>query len=96
MGSQSNGKWQRFILASAGKLRALGKPKPNAVKYFSSIELIALLADPDWLDDATKTIGQYWRLKNARRNGLVLENPADDKSADAKIPTLEDYEQRAT
>ena len=84
------------ILVSAGKLRALGRPKPNAVKFFSSIELITLLADPDWLDEATKTIGQYWRQKNARRNGLVLENPADDKSADAKIPTLEDYEQRAT
>ncbi len=55
------------ILASAGKLRALGKPKPNAVKYFSSIELITLLADPDWLDEATKTIGLYWRRKNARR-----------------------------
>ena len=36
------------ILASAGKLRALGKPKPNSVKFFSSIELITLLADPDW------------------------------------------------
>jgi hypothetical protein len=84
------------ILVSAGKLRALGRPKPNAVKFFSSIELITLLADPDWLDEATKTIGQYWRQKNARRNGLVLENPADDKSADAKIPALEDYEQRAT
>src|SRR5664280_1026781 len=80
------------ILVSAGKLRALGRPKPNAVKFFSSIELITLLADPDWLDEATKTIGQYWRQKNARRNGLVLENPADDKSADAKIPPLEDYE----
>jgi hypothetical protein len=57
------------ILASAGKLRALGKPKPNSVKFFSAIELIALLADPDWLDEATKTIGQYWRRKNARRNG---------------------------
>ncbi len=55
------------ILASAGKLRALGKPKPNAVKYFSTIELITLLADRDWLDEATKTIGQYWRRKNARR-----------------------------
>ena len=31
------------ILVSAGKLRALGKPKPNAVKFFSSIELITLL-----------------------------------------------------
>ncbi len=58
------------ILASAGKLRALGKPKPNAVKFFSSIALITLLADPDWLDDATKTIGQHWRRKNARRHGL--------------------------
>ena len=61
------------ILAGAGKLRALGKPKPNSVKYFSSIELIGLLADRDWLDDATKTIGQYWRRKNARRQGLRNE-----------------------
>jgi hypothetical protein len=66
------------ILVSAGKLRALGKPRPNAVKFFSSIELIALLADPDWLDDATKTIIQYWRRKNARRNGLTDEKQAND------------------
>jgi hypothetical protein len=46
------------ILVSAGKLRALSKPRPNAVKFFSSIELIGLLADPDWLDEATKTISQ--------------------------------------
>ena len=65
------------ILVSAGKLRALGRPKPNNVKFFSTIELIALLADPDWLDDATKTISQYWRRKNARRNGLTLEKQAD-------------------
>src|ERR1035441_839790 len=58
------------LLGSAGKLRALGKPRPNAVKFFSSIELITLLADRDWLDEAMKTIGQYWRRKNARRNGL--------------------------
>lgn len=55
------------ILVSAGKLRPLGKPNTNAVKFFNSIELIALLADPDWLDDATKTIGQFWKRKNARR-----------------------------
>jgi|ERR1035438_3448236 hypothetical protein len=69
------------ILVSAGKLRALGRPKPNAVKFFSSIELITLLADRDWLDDATRAIGQYWRRKNARRNGLSLETPADEKVA---------------
>ena len=62
------------ILVSAGKLRALGKPRPNAVNFFSSIELITLLADPDWLDEATKTIVQFWRRKNARRNGVILDN----------------------
>src|ERR1035441_4154508 len=56
------------ILVSAGKPRALGRPKPNAVKFFNAIELIVQLADPCWLDEATKTIGQYWRHKNARRN----------------------------
>ena len=69
------------ILVSAGKLRALGKPRPNAVKFFSSIELITLLADRDWLDEAMKTIGQYWRRKNARRNGLTLEEQADAAGA---------------
>jgi hypothetical protein len=68
------------ILVSAGKLRALGRPKPNNVKFFSSIELIALLADPDWLDDATKTIGQHWRRKNAERKGLPLENQTDERA----------------
>jgi hypothetical protein len=58
------------ILASAGKLKALGKPRPNAVKLFSTIELFTLLADREWLDEATKTIGQYWRRKNERRNGV--------------------------
>jgi hypothetical protein len=58
------------ILVSAGKLRPLGKPRPNAVKFFSSIELIRRIADSDWLDEATKTIGQFWKRKNARRQGL--------------------------
>jgi hypothetical protein len=61
------------ILVSAGKLRALGKPRPNAVKFFSAIELISLLADCDWLEDATRTIIQFWKRKNARRQGLTTE-----------------------
>lgn len=65
------------LLVTAGKLRALGKPRPNAVKFFSTVELIALLADPDWLDEATKTIGNFWKRKNARRNGMIVEKVAD-------------------
>jgi len=61
------------VLLPAGKLRPLGRPNPNAVKFFSAVELFALLADREWLDEATKTIGQFWKRKNARRNGLVEE-----------------------
>jgi len=50
-----------------------GRFGPNAVKFFSTVELIALLADRDWLDEATKTIGLYWKRKNARRNGCSTE-----------------------
>src|ERR1035438_8306289 len=65
------------VLVTAGKLRPLGRPNPNAVKFFSAVELMALLADRDWLDEVTKTIGQFWKRKNARRNGVNFEKPAD-------------------
>jgi len=66
------------ILVSTGKLRPLGRPKPNNVKFFSAVELFALLEDRGWLDEATKTIGQFSKRKHARRNGVTLENEADD------------------
>jgi hypothetical protein len=59
------------VLVTAGKLRPLGRPNTNAVKFFSAIELIALLADRERLDEATKTIGQFWKRKNARRNEVI-------------------------
>lgn len=64
------------ILASAGKLRPLGKPRPSAVKYFGTIELITLLADRSWLDEVTKTISAYWRRKNERRKGATRSDSA--------------------
>jgi hypothetical protein len=51
----------------------LGRPNPNAVKFFSSTELMTLLADREWLDEATNTIGQFWKRKNTRRNGPPTE-----------------------
>jgi hypothetical protein len=65
------------VLVSTGKLRTLGNPRSDAVKFFSSFELITLLADGDWLHDATKTIVQHWRRKNAIRKGLEAEDEAD-------------------
>lgn len=49
------------------------------MKFFSAVGLITLLADRDWPDGATKTIGQHWRRQNAQRRGLTLENRADAK-----------------
>ena len=73
------------ILVSAGKLQALGKPRPNAVKFFSAIELITSLADRKWLDDATKTIGQHWRRKNARRNRIAGQGEPTATPSEAAI-----------
>jgi hypothetical protein len=56
--------------------KSAGSAPANAVKFFSAVELFALLADREWLDEATKTIGQFWKRKNARRNGLTMENQA--------------------
>jgi hypothetical protein len=78
------------VLSSTGKLRALGNPRPNGVKFFSAIELITLLADRGWLDDVTKTIGQYWRRKNERRNGRASKGKARLMSpavADRSMPS---------
>jgi hypothetical protein len=61
------------ILVASGKLRPSGRPNPNAVKFFSAVELMNLLADREWLDEATKNISQYWKCKNARRNGVATE-----------------------
>jgi hypothetical protein len=49
------------VLVGAGKLRPLARPNPNPVKFFSAVELMALLSDREWMDEATKTIGQYWK-----------------------------------
>jgi hypothetical protein len=80
------------ILVSAGKLRPLGRPNLNGVKFFHAIQLFTLLADPEWLDDATKTIGQFWRRKNARRNGLTPERQVDDKPAVRPRTSVEEVE----
>jgi len=39
---------------------------------FSAVEPIALVADREWLDDATKTIGNFWKWKNAKRNDVKV------------------------
>jgi hypothetical protein len=35
------------------------------------------------LDEATKTIGQFWKRKNARRNGLIVGKLNDSALVDS-------------
>ncbi len=57
-------------LCSAGLLPPLGKPAPNAPKYFAAVEVVAMAENREWLDKATKFISVRWRVKNARcKNG---------------------------
>ena len=41
------------------------------------MEMIALLANREWLDEATKTICNFRKRKNARRNGVNLDKVLD-------------------
>jgi hypothetical protein len=64
------------ILIKAGLLKPLGKPVPNATKWFSSMEALRLARNLTWLDSATKRISQYWMQKNANRRTEHSNLPA--------------------
>ena len=55
------------ILVGAGLLRPLGRPSPNSIKYFATVELEALRQDIKWLARATDAIQSRWRRKNGTR-----------------------------
>jgi hypothetical protein len=52
-------------LVAAKFLTPLGKPAPNAPKYFAAIEVVACAENRDWLSQATKAIARHWMNKNA-------------------------------
>jgi hypothetical protein len=65
------------ILVGVGLLKPLGKPAPNAIRYFARPDLDQLCADAKWLDRASAALGRHWRLRNAR---LSKNHPAARKS----------------
>jgi hypothetical protein len=56
-------------LVGAGLLRPLGRPGPNAPKFFATAELEACIQDRKWLARATETVQSHWRNQNARKPG---------------------------
>jgi hypothetical protein len=55
------------ILMGKGLLKPLGKPAPNAPKFFARVEIERLSKDIDWLDEATLRVTQYWKRKRDRK-----------------------------
>ncbi len=59
------------VLVAARLLKPLGIPTPNSVKYFAAVEVLELAKDSAWLGKVTNAIGQHWRAKNLRREGVT-------------------------
>lgn len=57
------------ILIRRKMLVPLGKPKPNAPKYFGKVYVLALANDLNWLGEATQIIYDHWKQKNDRKGG---------------------------
>jgi hypothetical protein len=54
------------VLVRHKLLRPLGKPAPNAPKYFASCDILQKKVDVKWLDQATVVMAAFWRSKKNR------------------------------
>jgi hypothetical protein len=63
------------LLARAGHLKPLGRPAPNARKWYAMVELERLSRDPAWLDKAIRIVDRLVREANGKQNGKGLEEP---------------------
>ncbi len=56
-------------LVVAKLLTPLGKPAPNAPKYFASVDVLECAQNRGWLEQATKVLARHWRRKNDAKRG---------------------------
>ena len=61
------------VLVIARLLIPLGKPAPNAPKYFALVDVLAAGQDREWLAQATRVLTKYWRDKNSRKRTAGTE-----------------------
>ena len=60
-------------LIAAKLLAPLGKPAPNAPKYFATVDILAAAEDREWLSQATRALARYWQGKNERKKRIRAE-----------------------
>ncbi len=54
-------------LVHARLLKPLGNPAANAVKFFSTADVLENAKDRAWLVKVTATINQHWQRQNAKK-----------------------------
>ena len=54
-------------LIAARLLFPLGKPAPNAPKYFAAVDVVDRASDLEWLAHATKALAKHWQRKNQKK-----------------------------
>src|SRR5437868_11764635 len=62
------------VLVAARLILPLGKPAPNAPKYFASVEVAANSENPQWLAEATKALAKHWLAKNTRKTPQLTKS----------------------
>ena len=61
------------LLVRAGHLKPLGKPVPNARKWFATVEIERMSCDPDWLDKAIRIVEKQIQEMNQKQMGKKPE-----------------------
>ena len=61
------------FLVSAGHLKPLGRPAQNARKWFATVEIERLSADPDWLDKSVRIVEKQIQTMNKKQKGKEPE-----------------------
>ena len=57
------------FLVRAGHLKPLGKPAPNARKWFATVEIERMCGDPGWLDKAIRIVEREIAEMNRKQRG---------------------------
>lgn len=76
------------VLVTAGLLKPLGNPQPNAVKYFAATEIIAVSKNPVWLSKLTVTLGLHWQKKNRRQGVRPKFSAPQQGGVSTRLPSL--------
>jgi hypothetical protein len=58
-------------LVAAKLIVPLGKPAPNAPKYFAAVAIVECATDREWLSGPTKALAKHWHRKNQRKQRTV-------------------------